>query len=133
MEHKEIQSELLEAGNHLVAASKSWDNDWKATKTHLVDASRVFADISNTFGSAQIDDAESLATLFEAVGLELDDMARIERRRKTAPNLFAIRDHLASVAEILQENSVAETDDHDMITSFVGTSECFDKLAERYS
>ena len=133
MEHKEIQSELLEAGNHLVAASKTWDNDWRATKHKLADAARVFDDISNTFGSAQIDDAESLATLFEAVALELDDMSRIEKRRKTAPNLFSVRDHLLSVAEILQENSVAETDDHDMITSFVGLSDSFGRLAKRYS
>mmetsp|Transcript_3824 Transcript_3824/g.8356 ORF Transcript_3824/g.8356 Transcript_3824/m.8356 type:complete len:261 (+) Transcript_3824:87-869(+) len=133
MEHKEIQSELLEAGNHLVAASKTWDSDWKATRHNLGDAARVFDDIANTFGSAQIDDAESLATLFEAVGLELQDMSRIEKRRKTSPNLFSVRDHLLSVAEILQENSVAETDDHDMITSFVGVSDSFGRLAERYS
>jgi hypothetical protein len=133
MEHKEIQQELLLAGTHLVSAAKSWDSDWKVSRISLHDASNVFIDISDTFGSAQIDDAESLATLFESIGLELDDMSRIERRRKCAENLLAIRDHLASVAEILDENAVAETDDHDMITSFYAASDGFGNLAERYS
>ena len=133
MEHKEIQQELLAAGTHLVSAAKSWDSDWRAARDSLHDASNVFMDISDTFGSAQIDDAESLATLFESIGLELDDMSRIERRRKCADNLLAVRDHLASVAEILDENAVAETDDHDMITSFYAASDGFGKLAERYS
>ena len=133
MEHKEIQQELLAAGTHLVSAAKSWDSDWKVARESLHDASNVFMDISDTFGSAQIDDAESLATLFESIGLELDDMSRIERRRKCADNLLAVRDHLASVAEILDENAVAETDDHDMITSFYAASDGFGKLAERYS
>ena len=133
MEHKEIQQELLAAGTHLVSAAKSWDSDWKVARECLHDASNVFMDISDTFGSAQIDDAESLATLFESIGLELDDMSRIERRRKCAENLLAVRDHLASVAEILDENAVAETDDHDMITSFYAASDGFGKLADRYS
>lgn len=133
MEHKEIQQELLAAGTHLVSAAKSWDSDWKVARESLHDASNVFMDISDTFGSAQIDDAESLATLFESIGLELDDMSRIERRRKCADNLLAVRDHLASVAEILDENAVAESDDHDMITSFYAASDGFGKLAERYT
>lgn len=133
MEHKEIQQELLAAGTHLVSAAKSWDSDWKVARECLHDASNVFMDVSDTFGSAQIDDAESLATLFESIGLELDDMSRIERRRKCADNLLAVRDHLASVAEILDENAVAETDDHDMITSFYAASDGFGKLAERYT
>ena len=133
MEHKEVQSRLLAAGTHLAAASKTWDSDWGTTQECLADASLVFADISDTFGSAQIDDAESLATLFEAVGLELEDMSKIEKRRKTRDNLFAIRDHLGSVADILQENSVCVSDDHDMIASFVGASDCFERLGQRYS
>ena len=133
MEHKEIQQELLAAGTHLVSAAKAWDSDWRAARDSLRNASDVFVDISDTFGSAQIDDAESLATLFESIGLELEDASRIERRRRTTDNLLAVRDHLASVAEILDENAVAETDDHDMITSFYAASDGFEKLAKRYS
>ena len=133
MEHKEIQQELLAAGTHLVSAAKAWDSDWRAARDSLRNASDVFVDISDTFGSAQIDDAESLATLFESIGLELEDASRIERRRRTTDNLLAVRDHLASVAEILDENAVAESDDHDMITSFYAASDGFEKLAKRYS
>ena len=133
MEHKEIQQELLAAGTHLVSAAKAWDSDWRAARDSLRNASDVFVDISDTFGSAQIDDAESLATLFESIGLELEDASRIERRRRTTDNLLAVRDHLASVAEILDENAVAESDDHDMITSFYAASDGFGKLAKRYS
>ena len=138
MEHKEIQQELLAAGTHLVSAAKAWDSDWRAARDSLRNASDVFVDISDTFGSAQIDDAEGLATLFEAVGLELGDMAGITGCMSTGPagsvpNLYAIRDHLEAVAEILRINAVAETDDHDMILSFVGASDSFGRLADRHS
>jgi len=140
LDHKDVQASLLAAGTHLLAASDAWEDrgEWDGVAEEISAAAGVFAGVADLFGSAQIDDAEGLATLFEAVGLELGDMAGITGCMSTGPagsvpNLYAIRDHLEAVAEILRINAVAETDDHDMILSFVGASDSFGRLADRHS
>ncbi|KAL7465577.1 hypothetical protein ACHAXS_005898, partial [Conticribra weissflogii] len=77
MDHKEIQALLLQAGTHLLSAGNSWDDDWDSVRESMFAASHAFYDISNVFGSANIDESLPLAMLFEKIGNELEDISDI--------------------------------------------------------
>ena len=123
MDHKEIQALLLQAGTHLVAAGESWTCDWDAVRESMASASEAFYDISNVFGSSNIDESLPLGTLFEQIGRELEDISEISGccavgPHSSHPNLLAIEKSLSDVAKILKKNSVASTDEHMMCTLF---------------
>ena len=79
MDHKEIQSYLLRIGNHLVAAGESWSTSWDDVRDSMELAALAFYDISNVFGSANIDESMPLGELFENVGKELEDISAIRK------------------------------------------------------
>lgn len=137
MDHKEIQALLLQAGTALVAAGSKWDSDWKSVTYSMSDASKAFYDISDVFGSANIDESLELALLFERIGRELEDISNISGCVAIGPptscsNLFAVETHLTDISKILKKNSVAATDEHMMCTLFKEVAELFRDMAERY-
>lgn len=138
MDHKEIQADLLEAGTHLVAAGEAWATDWEAVRESMASAAEAFYDISNVFGSANIDESLPLGTLFESIGKELEDISDISGCISvgppcSAPNLLAIESSLSEVSKILKKNSVAATDEHMMVTLFREVAELFGEMAGRYA
>ncbi|KAL3792458.1 hypothetical protein HJC23_001576 [Cyclotella cryptica] len=137
MDHKDIQALLLQAGTHLVEAGSSWDNDWDAVRDSMESAAHAFYDISNVFGSANIDESLELALLFENIGKELEDISTISGCCAIGPpsscgNLLAVEEHLTEISRILKKNSVAATDEHMMCTLFKEVAELFRDMAERY-
>ena len=95
MDHKDIQALLLEAGTHLVAAGEAWHSDWDAVRDSMSYASTAFYDISNVFGSANIDESMPLGTLFDNIGKELEDISEISGCCAvgppcSSPNLLAV-------------------------------------------
>ena len=137
MDHKEIQALLLRAGTHLVNAGSSWDDDWDAVRDSMEGAARAFYDISDVFGSANIDESLELALLFESIGKELEDVSTIGGCCAIGPpascgNLLAVEDRLTEISRILKKNSVAATDEHMMCTLFKEVAELFGAMAERY-
>eukprot|EP00571_Detonula_confervacea_P001130 CAMPEP_0172316108 /NCGR_PEP_ID=MMETSP1058-20130122/27319_1 /TAXON_ID=83371 /ORGANISM="Detonula confervacea, Strain CCMP 353" /LENGTH=219 /DNA_ID=CAMNT_0013030359 /DNA_START=128 /DNA_END=787 /DNA_ORIENTATION=- len=137
MDHKEIQALLLEAGTQLVSAGESWTSDWDAVRDSMASASEAFFDISNVFGSANIDESMPLGTLFEQIGRELEDISSISGCCAvgppcSAPNLLAVEEHLIEVSKIMKKNSVAATDEHMMCTLFREVAELFGEMAGRY-
>lgn len=137
MDHKEIQALLLKAGTHLVSAGESWSTDWDAVRDSMSGASEAFCDISNVFGSANIDESLPLGSLFENIGRELADISEISGCSAvgppcSAPNLLAVEEHLIDVSKILKKNSVASTDEHMMCTLFREVAELFGEMAGRY-
>ena len=137
MDHKEIQALLLQAGTYLVAAGESWDKDWNDVRDSCADAAEAFYDISNVFGSANIDESIPLGTLFEKIGRELEDISDISGCTSvgppcSVPNLLAVEEHLIEISKILKMNSVAATDEHMMSTLFKEVAELFGEMAGRY-
>lgn len=137
MDHKEIQALLLEAGTHLVAAGESWTSDWDSVRDSMSDAAKAFYDISDVFGSANIDESLPLGTLFEHIGRELEDISEISGCCAvgppcSSPNLLAVEEHLTEIAKVLKKNSVAATDEHMMCTLFREVAELFGEMAGRY-
>ena len=137
MDHKEIQALLLQAGTHLVEAGESWTTDWDSVRDSMESASQAFYDISNVFGSANIDESMPLGTLFENIGRELEDISSISGCTSvgppcSVPNLLAVEEHLTAVSKILKKNSVAATDEHMMCTLFKEVAELFGEMAGRY-
>ena len=137
MDHKEIQALLLQAGTHLVEAGESWTTDWNSVRNSMASASQAFYDISNVFGSANIDESMPLGTLFENIGRELEDISSISGCTSvgppcSVPNLLAVEEHLTAVSKILKKNSVAATDEHMMCTLFKEVAELFGEMAGRY-
>ena len=137
MDHKEIQALLLQAGTHLVEAGESWTTDWDSVRNSMASASQAFYDISNVFGSANIDESMPLGTLFENIGRELEDISSISGCTSvgppcSVPNLLAVEEHLTAVSKILKKNSVAATDEHMMCTLFKEVAELFGEMAGRY-
>ena len=137
MDHKEIQALLLQAGTHLVEAGESWTTDWDSVRESMESASQAFYDISNVFGSANIDESMPLGTLFENIGRELEDISSISGCTSvgppcSVPNLLAVEEHLTAVSKILKKNSVAATDEHMMCTLFKEVAELFGEMAGRY-
>ena len=137
MDHKEIQALLLQAGTHLVEAGESWTTDWDSVRESMGSASQAFYDISNVFGSANIDESMPLGTLFENIGRELEDISSISGCTSvgppcSVPNLLAVEEHLTAVSKILKKNSVAATDEHMMCTLFKEVAELFGEMAGRY-
>lgn len=137
MDHKEIQALLLQAGTHLVAAGEAWTSDWDAVRESMASASEAFYDISDVFGSANIDESMPLGTLFEQIGRELEDISSISGCCAvgppcSSPNLLAVEEHLTEVSKILKKNSVAATDEHMMCTLFKEVAELFGEMAGRY-
>ena len=137
MDHKEIQALLLQAGTALVSAGSAWETDWTLVTYSMEDASKSFYDISNVFGSANIDESLELALLFERIGKELEDISTISGCVAIGPpsscsNLFAVEKHLMDISTILKKNSVAATDEHMMCTLFKEVAELFRDMGERY-
>ena len=137
MDHKEIQALLLKAGTALVSAGNQWESNWDEVTYAMDDASKAFYDISNVFGSANIDESLELALLFERIGDELKEISSISGCVAIGPpsscgNLFAIEKHLMGVSEILKKNSVAATDEHMMCTLFKEVAELFADMGGRY-
>lgn len=137
MDHKEIQALLLQAGSALVAAGDRWETDWEAVTYAMEDASKAFYDISDVFGSANIDESLELALQFEGIGDELKEISSISGCAAIGPpsscgNLFAIENHLMEVSKILKKNSVAATDEHMMCTLFKEVAELFRDMGGRY-
>lgn len=137
MDHKEIQGLLLQAGSALVSAGSQWSTDWNAVTESMYDASRAFYDISDVFGSANIDESLELALLFERIGKELEDISSISGCVAIGPPcscgyLFSIKKHLTDISKILKKNSVAATDEHMMCTLFKEVAELFRDMAEIY-
>jgi hypothetical protein len=137
MDHKDIQALLLQAGTALVDAGSQWENDWNSVTHSMQDASKAFYDISNVFGSANIDESLELALLFEQIGKELEDISNISGCVSIGPpcscgNLFAVEKNLMDISAILKKNSVASTDEHMMCTLFKEVAELFRDMAERY-
>lgn|ERR1719253_1280082 len=100
-------------------------------------ASRAFYDISDVFGSANIDESMPLGTLFENIGRELEDISEISGCCAvgppcSSPNLLAVEEHLTGVSKIMKKNSVAATDEHMMCTLFKEVAELFGEMAGRY-
>jgi len=100
-------------------------------------ASKAFYDISNVFGSAQIDESMPLGTLFEKIGRELEDISSISGCCAvgppcSAPNLLGVEEHLIEVSKIMKKNSVASTDEHMMCTLFREVAELFGEMAGKY-
>lgn len=137
MDHKEIQALLLQAGSHLVSAGESWTTDWDAVRESMESASKAFYDISNVFGSAQIDESMPLGVLFEKIGREMEDISSISGCCAvgppcSAPNLLGVEEYLIEVSKIMKKNSVASTDEHMMCTLFREVAELFGEMAGRY-
>mmetsp|Transcript_583 Transcript_583/g.1209 ORF Transcript_583/g.1209 Transcript_583/m.1209 type:complete len:265 (-) Transcript_583:1636-2430(-) len=137
MDHKEIQALLLQAGTHLLSAGNTWDDDWDSVRESMFAASHAFYDISNVFGSANIDESLPLAMLFEKIGNELEDVSNISGccavgPPSACPNLLAVEEHLVEISKILKLNSVAATDEHMMCTLFKEVAELFGEMAGRY-
>ena len=102
MDHKDIQALLLEAGTHLVAAGEAWHSDWDAVRDSMSYASTAFYDISNVFGSANIDESMPLGTLFDNIGKELEDISEISGCCAvgppcSSPNLLAVEVRFARI------------------------------------
>ena len=100
-------------------------------------ASKSFYDISNVFGSANIDESLELGTLFERIGCELEDISNISGCTSvgppcSSPNLLVVEECLVSISKILKKNSVASTDEHMMCTLFYEVAELFGEMAGRY-
>lgn len=137
LDHKDIQAHLLQAGTHLVHAGEYWSSDWSVVQESMLLASQSFYDISNVFGSANIDESLPLGTLFENISHELKDISNISGCCSvgppcSVPNLLAIQEHLIGVSIILKKNSVASTDEHMMVTLFREVAELFGKMAGLY-
>eukprot|EP00985_Skeletonema_marinoi_P006123 scaffold2657_cov155-Skeletonema_marinoi.AAC.3 len=137
MDHKEIQALLLQAGTHLVNAGTAWATDWDVVRDDMYSASQSFYDISNVFGSANIDESLELGTLFEQIGKELEDISNIGGCCSvgppcSSPNLLAVEECLVSISKILKKNSVAATDEHMMCTLFYEVAGLFGEMAGRY-
>mmetsp|Transcript_32876 Transcript_32876/g.55903 ORF Transcript_32876/g.55903 Transcript_32876/m.55903 type:complete len:263 (+) Transcript_32876:149-937(+) len=137
MDHKEVQASLLQVGTHLVSAGESWSTDWDAVRESMASAAAAFYDISDVFGSANIDESMPLGTLFENIGKELEDISEISGCCAvgppcSVPNLLAVEEHLIEVSKILKKNSVAATDEHMMCTLFKEVAELFGEMAGRY-
>jgi len=137
LDHKDIQAHLLQAGTHLVHAGEYWSSDWSVVQESMLLASQSFYDISNVFGSANIDESLPLGTLFENISHELKDISNISGCCSvgppcSVPNLLAIQEHLIGVSIILKKNSVASTDEHMMVTLFREVAELFGKMAGMY-
>lgn len=137
MDHKEIQAHLLQAGSSLLSAGKAWDTNWDDVTYAMEDASKAFYDISNVFGSANIDESLELALSFESIGDELREISSISGCTAIGPpsscgNLFAIEKHLMDVSVVLKKNSVAATDEHMMCTLFREVAELFRDMGGRY-
>jgi len=137
MDHKEIQALLLQAGTHLVNAGNAWTSDWDVVRDCMYSAAKSFYDISNVFGSANIDESLELGTLFEQIGSELEDISNIGGCCSvgppcSSPNLLAVEECLVSISKILKKNSVAATDEHMMCTLFYEVAELFGEMAARY-
>jgi len=137
LDHKDIQAHLLQAGTHLVHAGEYWSSDWSVVQESMLLASQSFYDISNVFGSANIDESLPLGTLFENISHELKDISNISGCCSvgppcSVPNLLAIKEHLIGVSIILKKNSVASTDEHMMVTLFREVAELFGKMAGLY-
>lgn len=137
MDHKEIQALLLQAGTHLVNAGTAWTTDWDVVRDDMYSASQSFYDISNVFGSANIDESLELGTLFEQIGKELEDISNIGGCCSvgppcSSPNLLAVEECLVSISKILKKNSVAATDEHMMCTLFYEVAGLFGEMAGRY-
>ncbi|KAL7523968.1 hypothetical protein ACHAXR_000383 [Thalassiosira sp. AJA248-18] len=137
MDHKEIQALLLQAGTNLVSAGESWATDWDAVRDSMEHASTAFYDISDVFGSANIDESMPLGVLFESIGRELEDISSISGCSSvgppcSVPNLLAVEEHLIEVSKILKKNSVAATDEHMMCTLFREVAGLFGEMAGRY-
>ena len=135
--HKEIQALLLEVGTHLVIAGESWTSDWDAVRASMEYASTAFYDISNVFGSANIDESLELGTLFERIGRELEVISEISGCCAvgppcSVPNLLRVEEHLTAVSRVLKKNSVAATDEHMMCTLFKEVAELFGEMAKEY-
>ena len=137
LDHKEIQALLLSAGTHLVHAGEAWSTNWDTVRTSMYTASKSFYDISNVFGSANIDESLELGTLFERIGYELEDISNISGCTSigppcSSPNLLVVEECLVSISKILKKNSVASTDEHMMCTLFYEVAELFGEMAGRY-
>lgn len=137
VDHKEIQALLLAAGTHLLAAGDAWESDWDAVRDSMEMAAKAFYDISNVFGSANIDESMPLALLFEKIGEELEDISTIGGCCAVGPpssasNLLNIEEHLTEVSKILKMNSVAATDEHMMCTLFKEVAMLFGEMAGKY-
>jgi hypothetical protein len=137
MDHKDIQALLLRAGTCLVDAGSQWESDWDAVRDSMSDAAKAFYDISDVFGSANIDESLELALLFERIGKELEDISDISGCTSIGPpcscsNLLSVEEHLTDISKILKKNSVAATDEHMMCTLFKEVAELFRDMAERY-
>ena len=137
LDHKEIQALLLSAGTHLVHAGEAWSTNWDTVRTSMYTASKSFYDISNVFGSANIDESLELGTLFERIGCELEDISNISGCTSigppcSSPNLLVVEECLVSISKILKKNSVASTDEHMMCTLFYEVAELFGEMAGRY-
>jgi len=137
MDHKEIQALLLQAGTHLVNAGTAWTTNWDVVRDCMYSASQSFYDISNVFGSANIDESLELGTLFEQIGKELEDISNIGGCCSvgppcSSPNLLAVEECLVSISKILKKNSVAATDEHMMCTLFYEVAGLFGEMAGRY-
>jgi hypothetical protein len=103
----------------------------------MYSAAKSFYDISNVFGSANIDESLELGTLFEKIGSELEDISNIGGCCSvgppcSSPNLLAVEECLVSISKILKKNSVAATDEHMMCTLFYEVAELFGEMAARY-
>ena len=137
MDHKEIQALLLQAGTHLVNAGSAWTTDWDMVRDSMYSASQSFYDISNVFGSANIDESLELGTLFEQIGSELEDISNIGGCTSvgppcSSPNLLSVEECLVAISRILKLNSVAATDEHMMCTLFYEVAGLFGEMAGRY-
>lgn len=137
MDHKEIQALLLKAGSHLVDAGNWWNSDWDEVRDSMYSAANAFYDISNVFGSANIDESLPLAMLFEKIGHELEDVSTISGCCAVGPpsscsNLLAVEEHLTEISKIMKKNSVAATDEHMMCTLFKEVAQLFGEMAGRY-
>ena len=137
LDHKEIQALLLSAGTHLVHAGEAWSTNWDTVRTSMYTASKSFYDISNVFGSANIDESLELGTLFERIGCELEDISNISGCTSvgppcSSPNLLVVEECLVSISKILKKNSVASTDEHMMCSLFYEVAELFGEMAGRY-
>ena len=124
-------------GTHLVIAGESWTTDWDAVRASIEYASTAFYDISEVFGSANIDESLELGTLFEQIGHELEDISAISGCCAvgppcSVPNLLMIEEHLTAVSRILKKNCVSATDEHMMCTLFKEVAELFGNLAKEY-
>ena len=138
LDHKEIQALLLQAGTCLVDAGERWHDDWDGVRDFTYDASKAFARIANTFGSASIDESMELAMSFEKIAEELLMISEISGCSSvgppcSAPHLLTIEEELVAISKILRLNSVAATDDHMMSTLFREVAELFGELASRYT